>query len=69
MKWVIGILFAAALAMLVWRSWPAPEEAGRTTIRYTAWGNPEQLGQRYFIKGIVMTGLKAWEGGAECPST
>jgi multiple sugar transport system substrate-binding protein len=44
MKWAIGILFAAALAMLVWRSLPAPEEVGRTTIRYMAWGNPEQLG-------------------------
>jgi ABC-type glycerol-3-phosphate transport system substrate-binding protein len=43
MKWLIGILFAAGLAMLIWRSLPPPEEVGRTTIRYMAWGNPEQL--------------------------
>jgi multiple sugar transport system substrate-binding protein len=44
MKWLIGILFAAGLGMLIWRSLPPPEEVGRTTIRYMAWGNPEQLG-------------------------
>jgi multiple sugar transport system substrate-binding protein len=43
MKWVLGILFAAAVAMLVWRSMPEPEAVGKTTIRYMAWGNPEQL--------------------------
>jgi len=109
MKWLIGILFAAGLGMLIWRSLPPPEEVGRTTIRYMAWvlfilllaftgiqfwqekltvsiglrlfqdqyGQTNLpllmaasllhiapvvviflIGQRYFIKGIVMTGLK-----------
>jgi len=44
MKWLIAALFVAALGMLIWRSLPTPEEEGRTTIRYMAWGNPEQLG-------------------------
>jgi len=44
MKWLIAALFTAGVSLLIWRSLPPPEERGRVTIRYMAWGNPEQLG-------------------------
>jgi multiple sugar transport system substrate-binding protein len=42
-KWLICFMFLSALALLLWRNWPEREARGRTTIRYMAWGNPEQL--------------------------